>query len=98
MPFLLMVFLTLACLPAVHRTEVGWPDPTWSGSSVWLSALLSGGGEAASGDGVGKHTRPVLAVALSDDIKLFAGRLALHPAVRVEKIDRSDGKVELSLA
>src|SRR5262245_53617765 len=41
MPFLLMVFLTLACLPEIKRDGGGWPDPTWIDSSLPFSALLS---------------------------------------------------------
>jgi STE24 endopeptidase len=40
MPFLLMVLLTLACLPGVHRDHGEWPEPTWFGSSLPLSGLL----------------------------------------------------------
>ena len=42
MPFLLLVVLTLACLPDVRPDAGGWPEPTWIDSSRWVSALLSG--------------------------------------------------------
>jgi Zn-dependent protease with chaperone function len=40
MPFLLMVFLTVACLPTIHRDHGDWKEP-WLGSSLALSASLS---------------------------------------------------------
>jgi Zn-dependent protease with chaperone function len=38
MPFLLMVFLTLACLPDVRHD---WPEPTWAGSLPGSVALTA---------------------------------------------------------
>ena len=56
------------------------------GDSQWVSGLLSGGGETATGDQAGDHQRAVVAAVLADDVQLFAGRLLVHPALRVERV------------
>ena len=61
------------------------------GEAQSLSALVSGGGETASGDRSGSHERPVLAAAVADEVRLLGGRLVLHPAVRIERVGEDVG-------
>jgi iron complex outermembrane receptor protein len=66
------------------RAEAELGVPLWE--SHWLTATVAGGEEWVVGDGSGRHQRLVATASVSDDWKLWSGRLELHPALRLDSI------------
>ena len=57
----------------------------------WLTARAGAGEDWAQGTHSGAHRRAVAFVALADDVLLLQGRLALHPALRLDQVGAVTG-------
>jgi iron complex outermembrane receptor protein len=81
------------CFPEDQRStgargqgEIGLP----LGDRQFFRATLEGGSEWIHGSGTGAHQRGIAALALADDLQI-ARQLAIHPALRLERIGSDTG-------
>ena len=69
-------------LAARGSGEVAFP----LGASHWATASIEAGEDWSAGAGEGIHRRSVGSLALRDELTLLSGKLAFHPAVRVDVV------------
>ena len=82
------------CEPGFSRSLAGRAEGELRlpvGESQWLSAVVSGGAEGVSGSEVGVRRRALGSVALADEVRLWSGKLLIHPAARLDVVGDSLG-------
>jgi vitamin B12 transporter len=73
------------------RAAGGGASLTWLSGPSALTAALSAGGERLAVSGEATHQRAELALTLSEELLLLAGRLRVAPALRAERTGPFDG-------